>query len=65
MYQKANEGPSCQNCGKSYEDTEHFFLSCPNYAIQRKIMLHTVHNFIISVSAEILLHCSNQFNFTC
>lgn len=32
------EDSSCQYCGNSYEDAEHYFLSCSKYAIQREIM---------------------------
>lgn len=30
------EDSSCQYGGNSYEDAEHFFLSCPKYAILRE-----------------------------
>lgn len=46
---------SCLYRGNLFENTEHFFLFCPKYAIKRKTIFLTVHNFIIPVSVEILL----------
>lgn len=58
-----NEESSCQYCGNSYEDTEHFILSCPKYAIEWEVILHTIYNFI-TISVEILLHDTKKCNLT-
>lgn len=57
------EDPFCQYCGNSYEDDENFF-SCPKYAIQREIILYTVHNLPIPVSVEILFYYMEVINVT-
>lgn len=42
----------------------HIFSSCPHYATQREIMLHTVYNFTIPVSVTNLLYGNNKGIFT-
>lgn len=59
-----NEDLSCQYCGISFEDTEHFFLSCQKYGIDRDVMLCTIYNFVAPISVEILLQGTNQYKLT-
>ena len=42
-------------CGEALEDTSHFLLNCPNYIVQRNVMINIVAR-ISEVSTEILLN---------
>ena len=58
---------SCQKCGFHTEDTEHYFINCPSYNVERNILVKKLNDIDVVFELDALLRrkCQNSYQTTC